>query len=301
MLDPKLDTLLLVAEKRNFTRAAQALSLTQPAVSHHISQLEQELGVRLFVRGNGDLMLTPEGETVLRYVRRMKALEKKMAEELQEAGRRLTRLRIGITHTAESSIVAEVLARYTNENPGISITIVADNINNLYDMLENFELDLAVVEGRSTRPELSALMLDTDYLVCVLANTHPLSRSSMITLDEIRQEKLILRLPNSETRVRFESALAAIGESIADFQVILEVDNVATIKDLIRKNLGISILARSACMDELRKGKLTALPIENLSMTRETNLVYHRDFAHKETLQDILELYKKQLREYGRA
>ena len=301
MLDPKLDTLLLVAEKKNFTRAAQALSLTQPAVSHHISQLEQELGVRLFLRGNGDLMLTPEGETVLRYVRRMKALEKKMAEELQEAGRRLTRLRIGITHTAESSIVAEVLARYTNENPGISITIVTDNINNLYDMLENFELDLAVVEGRSTRPELSALMLDTDYLVCVLANTHPLSRSSMITLDEIRQEKLILRLPNSETRVRFESALAAIGESIADFQVILEVDNVATIKDLIRKNLGISILARSACMDELRKGKLTALPIENLSMTRETNLVYHRDFAHKETLQDILALYKKQLREYGRA
>lgn len=301
MLDPKLDTLLLVAEKRNFTRAAQALSLTQPAVSHHISQLEQELGVRLFVRGNGDLMLTPEGETVLRYVRRMKALEKKMVEELQEAGRRLTRLRIGITHTAESSIVAEVLARYTNENPGISITIVTDNINNLYDMLENFELDLAVVEGRSTRPELSALMLDTDYLVCVLANTHPLSHSSMITLDEIRQEKLILRLPNSETRVRFESALAAIGESIADFQVILEVDNVATIKDLIRKNLGISILARSACMDELRKGKLTALPIENLSMTRETNLVYHRDFAHKETLQDILALYKKQLREYGRA
>ena len=301
MLDPKLDTLLLVAEKRNFTRAAQALSLTQPAVSHHISQLEQELGVRLFVRGNGDLMLTPEGETVLRYVRRMKALEKKMAEELQEAGRRLTRLRIGITHTAESSIVAEVLARYTNENPGISITIVTDNINNLYDMLENFELDLAVVEGRSTRPELSALMLDTDYLVCVLANTHPLSHSSMITLDEIRQGKLILRLPNSETRVRFESALAAIGESIADFQVILEVDNVATIKDLIRKNLGISILARSACMDELRKGKLTALPIENLSMTRETNLVYHRDFAHKETLQDILALYKKQLREYGRA
>lgn len=114
-------------------------------------------------------------------------------------------------------------------------------------------------------------------------------------------EKLILRLPNSETRVQFESALAAIGESIADFQVILEVDNVATIKDLIRKNLGISILARSACMDELRKGKFTALPIENLSMTRETNLVYHQDFAHKETLQDILALYKKQLREYGRA
>lgn len=150
MLDPKLDTLLLVAEKRNFTRAAQALSLTQPAVSHHISQLEQELGVRLFVRGNGDLMLTPEGETVLRYVRRMKALEKKMAEELQEADGVSPGCASASPTRRRAALWQRYLARYTNENPGISITIVTDNINNLYDMLENFELDLAVVEGRST-------------------------------------------------------------------------------------------------------------------------------------------------------
>ena len=301
MLSVKLNTLLTVAEQQNFTKAAEQLSLTQPAVSHHISQLEEEFGVSLFIRGKSCLKLTQEGETVVRCARRMSALYEKLLTDLANIDKQITKLRVGITHTAESNLTAEVLAKCSGAENGISITIVTDVINNLYDMLENFELDLAVVEGRSTRPELSALMLDTDYLVCVLANTHPLSRSSMITLDEIRQEKLILRLPNSETRVRFESALAAIGESIADFQVILEVDNVATIKDLIRKNLGISILARSACMDELRKGKLTALPIENLSMTRETNLVYHRDFAHKETLQDILALYKKQLREYGRA
>ena len=79
--------------------------------------------------------------------------------------------------------------------------------------------------------------------------------------------------------------------SIDAFDVAMEVDNIATIKDLIRKNLGVSILARSACMDELRKGKLTALPIENLSMVRQMNLVYRKDFQHMELLYEILRLY----------
>ena len=298
MLDPKLDTLLLVAEKRNFTRAAQALSLTQPAVSHHISQLEQELGVRLFVRGNGDLMLTPEGETVLRYVRRMKALEKKMAEELQEAGRRLTRLRIGITHTAESSIVAEVLARYTNENPGISITIVTDNINNLYDMLDNYEIDLAVVDGTPTGHSLCSLMLATDYLVCVMSIRHPLAKRAMVTLSELKQERMILRLPTSDTRMLFESTLKSIGDSIDNFNITLEVDNIATIKDLVRKGLGVSILPQSACAREQKKGKMAVLPIENLSMMRETKIVYKKDFTHMDILQEITRVYHETARSY---
>lgn len=85
MLDAKLETLLAVSEYQNFTRAAEALSLTQPAVSHHIALLEQQLGVTLFVRGRGALKLTPEGEIAVRYARRFKALSAKLREEL--AGR----------------------------------------------------------------------------------------------------------------------------------------------------------------------------------------------------------------------
>ena len=70
-------------------------------------------------------------------------------------------------------------------------------------------------------------------------------------------------------------------------------DNVATIKDLIRKDLGVSILPKSVCMDELRKGKITALPIENLSMVRETNIVYNKDFARIDLIRDFVELYKE--------
>ena len=162
-------------------------------------------------------------------------------------------------------------------------------------MLGNYELDLAIVEGGRTDPELSYMMLDTDYLICVMANENPLARQAAVTLPQLKREQMILRLPSSATRALFESTLESIGESIESFDVILEVDNIATIKDLVRKDLGVSILARSACMDELGKGKLTALPIENLNMVRETRIVYHQDFSHLELLQEITRLYHQEV------
>ena len=90
------------------------------------------------------------------------------------------------------------------------------------------------------------------------------------------------------------NALTVNAKTLAgEINVILEVDNIDTIKTLIRKNLGISILPKSTCMDEVRKQKMTILPIENLSMIRETNIIYLKDFSHPEVLQDITKLYNK--------
>ena len=293
MLDDKLATLLAVAQTKNFTKAAEQLGLTQPAVSHHITQLEREYGAKLFVRGKGDFRPTPEGETVIRYARRLKALHEKLIQELADDTRRMTKLRIGVTHTSESNTITEILAKYANLHDNVSITIITDNIKNLYDMLETYEIDIAVVEGKRLVPGLNYLMLDTDYLVCVLANENPLSRQSMVTIDELKSEHMILRLPSSATRQLFEASPIGINESIEDFDITLEVDNISTIKDLIRKGMGVSILPKSACMDELRKGKITALPIENLSMMRETSIVYNRDFSHIDVLKDIVKLYQE--------
>ena len=292
MLDSKLETLLTVYEKNSFTRAAEELSLTQPAVSHHINLLEQELQIKIFYRrSKGALKLTPEGEIVIRYAKRIKALYLRMQQALRDAERQMTTLRVGITHTSESNLIAEVLAKYGNANSGVSITITTDTINHLYDMLSNYELDLAIVEGRLQAPGISALLLDTDSLVCAISNNNPLARRSMVTLSDLRREKMILRSQGSATRDLFVSHLESLNLSLTDFNVVLEVDNIATIKDLIRKDLGVSILARSACMDEWRKGKLTLLPIENLSMIREISILYHQDFHHPEVLQELTKIY----------
>ena len=291
MLGIKLQTLLAVAEYKNFTRAAEELNMTQPAVSHHIKQLEEEVRAPLFLRNKAGLKLTPQGEIVVKYARRMNALNGKMYSELQNAERHLSLLRIGITHTSESNFTAAALAKYSNQRGKLKIILFTDTINNLYDMLENYEIDLAIVDGPYNDSRFSSMLLDTDYLTCVMSVDNPLAKKGVVTLTELKKQKMILRTPASATRTLFESALESNNETIRSFDVTLEVDNIATIKDLIRKDLGVSILPRSACLDELKKKKIAALPIENLSMVRETRIIYNKDFSHTDILNEIIKIY----------
>ena len=301
MIDVKLLTLLKVYETGNYTRAAEQLALTQPAVSQHIKQIEKELGITLFVRSGGKIRLTAEGELVIQYAERVTSLYENLQQALLDQKRNISRLRVGITHTSESNIVTEVLAKYAEINNNVNITIQTDTINNLYAMLKTYKIDIAIVEGTVTDPSINSIMLDTDFLVCAVSNDSPLAKQSIVTLDELKKERLILRLPSSGTRNLFRAHLASRNISIDEFNVTLEVDNIATIKDLVRRNYGVSILPRSACMDELKKGKMTVLPIENLSMIREMNILYHHSFRHADILQDIVKIYSEAARSIGAA
>ncbi len=298
MLSTRTKTLIAVADYRNFTKAASVLCLTQPAVSHHISQLEDELGVSLFIRKKNGLELTPEGEIVVRYARRMSVLYNKLRKDLTDIEKQPAKLCVGITHTAESNLTTEALARCSSEADGFSIMVVTDTINNLYNRLENYELDLAIVEGTGSPQSFSSLVLNTDFLVCVMSSENHLSGNAMITLSELRNEPMILRLPSSATRIQFDSELRNLGDAPENYNIILEVDNIATIKDLVKKNLGISVLPQSACQKEIRKGNLIALPIENLSMARETRIVYNKDFSRMDILQTITAAYRETVRRY---
>jgi len=221
-----------------------------------------------------------------------------MKQSILDAQRHVRRLKVGITHTAESSAVAEVLGRYSAQNPGTTITIISNSIKNLYDMLKNYEIDLAVVEGKIQDSSINSLLLDTDCLMLVVSNNNPLAKKSMVTIEELKKQPLILRSPNSGTRSLFIAHLESRNMSLEDFNVILEVDNIATTKELIQRDIGVSILARSACLDEIKKGKITVLPIENLSMIREINILYHSDFKHVDILQYIMKEYNKVVKYY---
>ena len=294
MIDTRLLSVLAVYETGSFTRAAERLSLSQPAVSQHIRQLENELKIHIFERVRGSLRLTREGDIIVKYARRMQALTNNMVEALATERTQVTGLTVGITHTAESNSIAETLARYVSLRDRMSIKMITGSVSELSEALKNFELDMAIVEGSVSDPIFHSVMLDTDCLILAVAPEHPLARQTMVTIEELKQEKLILRLPDSGTRSLFISALETHNLHLNDFNVVLEIDNIATIKDLIRRGFGVSVLARSACMDELGKKKMVALPIENLTMMREINLVYHQDFDHPELLRDIVRCYHEQ-------
>ncbi|UZQ84796.1 LysR family transcriptional regulator [Thermoclostridium stercorarium] len=299
VIDVKLYTLLAVVEYKSYTRAAEYLSLTQPAVTQHIKQLEKELNIKIFNRVGNEIKPTNEGNIVIQYARRIIALYERMKQNIQDERRHVRRLTVGITHTAESNAVAEVLGRYSSQNRGTTIRIVSDSINNLYSMLKNYEIDLAVVEGKVQDPSINSILLDTDSLMLVVSNNNPLAKKSIVTINELKKQPLILRSPKSGTRNLFMAHLESRNMSLDDFNVILEVDNIATIKDLVRRDIGVSILAKSACLDEMKKGKISVLPIENLSMIREINILYHSDFEHVDILQYIMKEYNKVIKFYN--
>ena len=298
MIDTKLYSLVAVYECGSFVGAAKRLSVTQPAVSQHIKALETELGVSIFERVGGKLIVTKPGERVIRCAQKMIGLSNVLKQELSDGRYMRDHLTIGVTHTAESNPIAEALAKYCAENEGISIKLVTESIKNLYRMLKTYELDMAVVEGRKPDPALQFILLDTDYLVLAVSPNHPLAKKNLVSLAELKRERLILRLPNSGTRNLFKAHLESNNMNVSDFNVILELDNVATIKDLIRRDFGVSILPKSVCLDEIKKGKIVVLPVENLSMMREMNLAYRSDFSESDILHDIVKAYNDTLRIY---
>lgn len=298
MLDTKLYTLLQVYESGSFVRAAEKLSITQPAVSHHIKMLEDELNIKIFERCNGKLVVTRQGEEVIKCAKKLLGLYNSLRQNLSDSRTLVSHLTIGVTHTAESNPIAEALAKYCASQQNVNVKLITNNINNLYSMLKSYEIDLAVVEGRIADPNIRYLLLDTDYLVLAVSVNHPFAKRSMVTLNELKKERMILRLPESGTRNLFVAHLESNNMSISDFNVILEVDNMATIKDLIRRDFGVSILPRSVCLDELKKKKIAVLPVENLSMMREINIASPADFTQIDVLNGIVKSYNETVKIY---
>ena len=291
MFDAKIETLLEVISAGSYTRAAQRLSLTQPAVSHHMRQLEQEFGIHIFYKDKKELRLTPEGEILVKYARRALAVYRNARQAIEDSRICMSHIGVGITHTVGESCVPQVLAEYCNQTPGVHINIVTDTIKNLYDMMRSYELDVAIVDGQFPASGYTEVLLDTDYLCLVVSPIHPLARRASVAIGALQGERFIMRPKGAGTRSMFESYLSECGADIRDFNIIIEMDSVATIKELVAQDLGISVIAHSACREDEQAGRLAVVPLEKPGMVRRINMVHHQDFSHPEILEELRRLY----------
>ena len=292
MLSNKLYTFLEVAESASASVAAKKLNLTQPAVSQQLRALEQELGTKLYVRSEKGIILTNTGEIAFKYANRIANLYKSMQEELKNEKSQSHKLVIGVTQTIEFSIVSEILAEFCTQNKGTHIKIISDTIKNLYTKLKLYEVDLIIVNGNASLDNrFNRILLSTDYLVYVVGKDDPLANKSMISMSKLREQSLILRTKGSSTRELFEACLESLNDNIMNYNVIMEVDNIATIKSLVANGFGSSVLSHSVCTQEIKKGKLVVVPIENLSIVREINIVYHKDFEYTDQIDQIRSIY----------
>lgn len=231
---------------------------------------------------------------MLRYARRMAALDENLRQAIEDSRKRIRRFTVGVTKTVGEYLVSQIFRQYCEEYPDVNINIVSDTIGSIYEMLSLYQMDLAIVEGSAgdvPSRDYTSMLLDTDTLCLIVSPKHEFARRESVTLEELKKEKFILRSASAGTRTLFEKHLFKLNENIANFNILIETDNISTIRELVASNLGVTVMAHRACQDEVASGKLVEVPIENMNMRREINIVYHRDFNHPEILEDILRIY----------
>lgn len=264
MLDPRWNTFLVLCETMNYTRAAEQLCLTQPAVTHHIHYLEDHYGCRLFSYEGKILRLTEAGMRLREFTRSM-AYNSKKVEATMAAPAPIS-LRVGASKTIGEYVIAPRVERFLRSQPEASFSLLVDNTQVLLRALEAGQLDFALVEGFFDRSRYDAQLCRQEAFFGVCAPQHRLAGRA-VPLDEITGERLILREPGSGTRAIFEEALHRQNYTLDSFPSVVTISDFSTIKSLVADGLGLSFLYAPVVEQELEAGTLARFDLAEVPMS----------------------------------
>lgn len=277
--DYRLRTFLEVARQGNFTRAAEVLSLTQPAVTLQIKSLEQELGCALFDRSGQKIVLSQSGQMLLPHAEAVHRIAEQAREELAGLGQEHSgQLRIGASTTIAQYVVPELVARFAQKHRKVHFHLISGNTEHIADKLESGEIDLGLVEGPVTRKRIKVEDYRLDELVLIVSgdsNWQELA-SQAWSLEQIKLAPLIMRESGSGTRSVIEKAFKGGGLKTSDLNILLEMDSTEAIKSAVAAGLGVAIVSLSAISKELQLGLLKTVPLE-IPIRRDFTFVTDRD------------------------
>ena len=261
MLDFRVETFLTVCRTMNYTRAAEELNITQPAVSQHIAHLERDYGVPLFAYRNKKLQLTDAGALLRDALSTMAHDERLLRDRMRSSatGARVE-LSLGMTLTAGEYLVAAPLADYLRRHPELHVAVRSGGTSELLALLNAGEIDCAFVEGFFDKNAYAWDVFRTERLVCVCAADHEFA-ARPVRVEDLFDERLIVREPGSGTRAVLEHALAARNLALASFARTTEVGSINVIKSLVAGGFGLSFMFAAAVSDDVARGRLSLIEI----------------------------------------
>lgn len=284
MLDYRIVTFLSVCETLSFTRTAQELSITQPAVSQHVAHLEKHMGAKLFERRGKRLSITEAGQAVRTVAETMAHDEHLLKQMLGAAQADQLPLSVGTTLTAGEYLVAEPLARYLSLHPDACMTIVQGDTQELVAQLRAGAIDCAFVEGAFDRTAFESRTLCRQRLIGICApNSRFAHRNGTWLLEDLLEERLIAREPGSGTRAVLERALFDRNLSVASFSHVVEASSINIIKTLVAQGSGIAFLYEAALHNDVDSGRLSRIDVLDLQAEHDIAFIYlkHSAFADR--------------------
>lgn len=264
MLDPRWNTFLVLCETMNYTRAAERLCLTQPAVTHHIHYLEDHYGCRLFIYEGKILRLTEAGLKLLEYTRSL-AYNNRKAEEAMKSPSSVS-LRVGASKTIGEFVIAPQVKRFLQEHPEANFSLTVDNTQTLLRSLESGRLDFVLLEGFFDRSRYDATLYRKEPFFGVCSPEHHFAGRT-VAIEELDAERILIREPGSGTRTIFEDALRRHNRTLNRFSKTTTISDFSTIKSLVADGLGISFLYEVAVSKELDSGVLARFDLAETPMS----------------------------------
>ena len=270
MDDFRLRVFIAAAKSLSFTRCAEQLYISQPAVSKHIGELESRYKAQLFERHGSRLVLTDAGRTLLAYAERITDEYRKLQYEMSlKTDREGGRLRLGASSTIAQYLLPPILARFTTRFPGVRVSMMSGNSDQVEQALCGHGIDLGMVESLSRRQGLHYTLFTPDELVLVARTGGPYARTDAVTPDRLRQIPLVLREGGSGTLEVIKTALGKAGIRIPELNVVMRLGSTEGIKAFVRNSDAMAIVSVASIVDELRSGELRIIDIEGCTIRRE--------------------------------
>jgi DNA-binding transcriptional LysR family regulator len=289
MADRRLQVFHTVAKQLSFTKAAELLFMTQPAVTFQVKQLEEHFNTRLFERSHGKISLTPAGELALDYAERILGMSTEMEARISElTGQISGPLLIGASTTIAEYMLPKLLGEFKRLHPETQARLTVANSETVENKVADHTLDLGLIEAPSHHPNLVTKVCCEDELVMICAPQSDLAKHAMVTPDQLASRPYISRESGSGTRECIDDYFKTSGVNLDELNLVMELGSREAIKGAVSAGLGVAVVSITTVAKEVRLGELVAVPMDP-PLRRQLSLVYPEEKFRSRLLQAFLD------------
>lgn len=290
----QLEAFVQVSESGSFSKAAKELFLTQPTISAHISSLEKELNVRLFIRNTKEVSLSDDGKDLYRYAKQITDLEKAIEERFymdSDDGKHF--ITIAASTIPAQYLLPKVLMCYRERYPKEQIKIMETDSSEVVTQVVDHMVDVGFTGTVLEKKHCKYIPFYKDELAVITPDTPEyriLKEQNRDDIDWIKRKPLILREEGSGTRKEAEKQLKNAGISMEALDIVASIANQETIKKSVKQGMGITVLSRLAAEDE---DGLLIFPIPGVDEGRDINLVYNKNYQMTRSADRFIRIVKE--------
>ena len=297
MADRRLQVFHAVAEQRSFTKAAEVLLMTQPAVTFQIKQLEEHFNTRLFDRGQGAVSLTPAGELVLQYAEKILSLSSEMDVRLGDmVGEIGGSLLVGASTTFAEFMLPRIIGEFKTTYPNVRPHLVVANSEIIETRVSEHTLDIGFVESPSHQPNLQTEICCEDELMVICSPSFPLAKAKELTPSQLIEHPFVAREIGSGTREATEAYLRKAGIEPEQLKIVMEMGSPVALNGVLETGLGFSVASRLSGTKAQRLGELVAIPLKP-RLIRALSMVYPKEKFRSRLVTAFVEFSASALRQ----